>query len=36
MEANSGRFLHDSGSGIILFEVKCDKMYIVDLSATVV
>lgn len=36
MEANSGRFLHDSGSGVILFEVKCDKMYIVDLSATVV
>lgn len=29
-------FFADSGSGVILFEVKCDKMYIVDLSATVV
>lgn len=35
MEANSGRFLYYSGSGIILFEVKCDKMYFVDMSATV-
>jgi hypothetical protein len=34
MEANSGRFLHYSGSGII--EVKCEKMYIVDLTATVI
>ena len=36
MEANSGRFLYYSGSGIILFEVKCDKMYIVDVCAPVI